>query len=256
MLNNILSSRAIIAGLAFFVLMVASSLLYNWHVRHSSQKDADRTQQIVQQLQNSPSAETVQSTEQTGITLSVEKQDTAEDIYAAQDGIKIRTDDPQEEFSEEKMILETEAEIIAEEEMAKEALSAEELRIRELKRQQRDIFAQIKTLVAAKGRGAHSSTDPEKMHEVIQLQKELLSLQEEIDGNPNPAANFFLDLALMVNSSLNQNGELPVSESLKIVDYIEAGGDSETANRVRAVIQRAIASGDDVIKPEHVEGIK
>lgn len=162
----------------------------------------------------------------------------------------------QENFLEKTRVSEIHAEIIAEEEKAAEALSAEELRILELKKQQKDVFAQMKALIATESGALHSSTHREKMHKVILLQKELLNLQQEMEGNSNPDANFFMDLALRVNSSLNQNGEMLVSESLKIADYMEASGKVEIANDIRDVALRAIESGYDVIKPEHIEAFK
>lgn len=42
MFRVILSSRSIITGLVFFVLIVGGSLLYSWHVRRTSESDMER----------------------------------------------------------------------------------------------------------------------------------------------------------------------------------------------------------------------
>ena len=72
MFRDFFSSRAILAGLVFFVLTVCSSLLYSWHVRSSSQEAAEQTKEATQQLAEKnrmraaeekppPSGETAQS---------------------------------------------------------------------------------------------------------------------------------------------------------------------------------------------------
>ena len=161
------------------------------------------------------------------------------------------------EDSAKDIITEAEIEeIIAEEEIAQEALSAEELRKQELKQRQEDIFEQNKALMATEGGTLDSSTDKEKMEQMLLIQKELIHLQQEIEGTSNPDANYFVDLSMMVNRSVNENGEMPVYEALKIADYMDAEGSVESANTMRAVIQRAIDSGNEVIKPEHIEAFQ
>ena len=48
MFHNILSNRGLLAGLVFFVIIVAGSLLYSWHVRREVREGIARTQQIMQ----------------------------------------------------------------------------------------------------------------------------------------------------------------------------------------------------------------
>lgn len=48
MFHNILSNRGLLAGLVFFVIIVAGSLLYSWYVRREVSEDIARTQQIMQ----------------------------------------------------------------------------------------------------------------------------------------------------------------------------------------------------------------
>ena len=50
MLRDILSSRGILAGLVFFVVIVGCTQFYDWHVRRTSQEELDRTNRAVQQL--------------------------------------------------------------------------------------------------------------------------------------------------------------------------------------------------------------
>lgn len=247
MLNNILSSRTIIAGLAFFVLMVAGSLLYNWHVQHSSQKDLDRTKQIAQQLQNRPSVETVQSTEQRDIVLSVEKQNTAEDIHPGQAQTKTITDNLQEKSAE--------AEIIAEEEAAEEVLSAKERRHRELDKRLKEVHKEIEAIVAAAGGKITQETHPVEIQQVARLQKELFQLM--LEGTGDPMLRDFIavmDAGQRFQSHLSANGEIPVSEAFKIADFIETElGNERGAAGIRTLAQYAIDNGSDVITQEHFD---
>lgn len=52
MLPNLLSNRAILAGLVFFVLFVGGSSLYSWHVHRTTQAELAETQRKVQPLKN------------------------------------------------------------------------------------------------------------------------------------------------------------------------------------------------------------
>ena len=52
MLYNILSMRAIQVGLAFFLLLVAGSLLYTWHVQHTTAAELAETQRRQQRYEN------------------------------------------------------------------------------------------------------------------------------------------------------------------------------------------------------------
>ncbi len=143
--------------------------------------------------------------------------------------------------------------VTAEEEEVKEVLSVEEIAKREIRQQQKKIFTQIKALIAAEGGAVSTSTiGRQKMDEFLQLQRELFNLQQEIDGIPNLKVKTFFDLAVMVNSSLNRNDQMPVSEYIKLADYMETAGDVEASIKMRAVAQRAIDNGDEVIKPEHI----
>ena len=59
MFGDLLSSRMIQAGLVFFVLVVGGSLLYSWHVHHTTENDLGPTPQPVVSIENrSPSTNT------------------------------------------------------------------------------------------------------------------------------------------------------------------------------------------------------
>lgn len=52
MFRDIFSSRAIFAGLFFFVLVVGGSLIYSWHVHRTTDAEVAETQRKVQPLEN------------------------------------------------------------------------------------------------------------------------------------------------------------------------------------------------------------
>lgn len=52
MFRNILSSRSLIAGFVFFVVIASGSWIYSWHVRRTSGAELERKKQAVQALEN------------------------------------------------------------------------------------------------------------------------------------------------------------------------------------------------------------
>lgn len=52
MLRDLLSSRTIQAGLAFFVLVVGGSLLYNWHIQRTTAAELERHDRFLRGLKN------------------------------------------------------------------------------------------------------------------------------------------------------------------------------------------------------------
>ena len=50
--GDLLSSRAIQAGLVFFALVVSGSLLYSWHVQRNTVAEWSRTPLTVESLEN------------------------------------------------------------------------------------------------------------------------------------------------------------------------------------------------------------
>ena len=63
MFRDILSSRAIVIGVVFFVVVVGSSLLYSWHVRRTTDAEFASSDAVLEQRENSnetcPAADTV-----------------------------------------------------------------------------------------------------------------------------------------------------------------------------------------------------
>lgn len=62
MFRDILSSRGIIFGLVFFVLIVSGALLYSWHIRRTSAAEMAQTNQSLQKLRNKKETRTTQDT--------------------------------------------------------------------------------------------------------------------------------------------------------------------------------------------------
>lgn len=60
MLRDILSSRLVLGGLIFFVLIVGGTQLYSWHVRRTSQEALEQTKRKVQRLENKKETRTTQ----------------------------------------------------------------------------------------------------------------------------------------------------------------------------------------------------
>ena len=58
MLRDLLSSRWFQAGLAFFVIVVGGSLLYSWHVQHTTEAEFGKRPQPVVSIENKPSTNT------------------------------------------------------------------------------------------------------------------------------------------------------------------------------------------------------
>lgn len=62
MLRNLLSSKAILAGLVFFVIVVGGSLLYNWHGQRTIKAELARTDPVIQPLKNKNETRTAEGT--------------------------------------------------------------------------------------------------------------------------------------------------------------------------------------------------
>lgn len=58
MLYNILSIRVIQIGIAFFVLVVGGSLLYSWHIHHTTNAELAETQQLLKHRESQNAART------------------------------------------------------------------------------------------------------------------------------------------------------------------------------------------------------
>ena len=62
MLRDLLASRAILAGLVFFVLVVGGSLFYSWHVQRTTAAESTRTNAMLQQFKHQNQIPSAQDT--------------------------------------------------------------------------------------------------------------------------------------------------------------------------------------------------
>lgn len=251
MLRDILTSKWILGSISFLIILATSC--YFWYQFEVSpyKKEAVITTELIQQIKT-PKVDTNDLTDDETIT-------PANDISAENGKVsdtdieniikEVAAGNGMSEADIEKLV----KDVAAEEEEVKETLTDKEKKVRELRQQQSKIFTQIKALIAAPGGTLnHSTTGRQKNNEILELYKELVNIQQEIDGTSYDNINNFFNLAGMVNNSLNQNGEMPVSEYLKLADYMEKIGNVDTSITMRVVAQRAIDSGDEVIKPNHI----
>lgn len=98
-----------------------------------------------------------------------------------------------------------------EEEVEEKTLSPEELAKREERRKAREFWDKIGKIV---GGGIHSSTDPEKMQELIRL-------FEEAAGGPTILTDMN-NLATMLHKYVDTNGDVRTSDLLKLADAYES----------------------------------
>jgi len=187
----------------------------------------------------------------------VEKQETAEVPHTRQEDTLSSRSETLEPPFEQTTIHEIFEDILAEEERAQDALSAEEVRRKELKKRAKEVQKQFTDLVLREGGKIHTATHPpEVMRQAFELMKEIFRIEQELAGEPNKPLNRFTNLLEGTLDALNPNGEMSVFGAQKMADAMEQNGYVEGARRFRLVIQRAIDSGDDMLKPEHLEGLK
>ena len=72
MLGDLLSNRAILTGLIFFVVVVSGSLLYSWHVQRATEAELARTDVMLQQLKNKKETHIVQTAQDVGVPSETE----------------------------------------------------------------------------------------------------------------------------------------------------------------------------------------
>ena len=255
MRRDILTSKWILGSIGFMIIF--STSCYFWYQLEVSpyKKEAVITTELIQQIKT-PKVDTNHLTEDetktptNGISVENDKvSDTGTNIDIEKIIKEVAAGNGISEADIEKLL----KDVAAEEEEVKETLTDKEKKVRELRQQQSKIFTQIKALIASPGGTLnHSATGRQKNNEILELYKELVNLQQAIDGKSYDNINNFFNLAGMVSNSLNQNGEMPVSEYLKLADYMEKIGNVDTSITMRVVAQRAIDNGDEVIKPNHI----
>jgi len=97
-----------------------------------------------------------------------------------------------------------------------------------------------------------ASTHPKETRRMLELQQERIDLMKEgMSPAEYNAITFFFNLA-KIGTHRNAKGELPVSQLSKMVDYMEAeDGYSEMTPALRAIVEKALDNGDEVVKPQH-----
>ena len=257
MFGDLLSSRLIQAGIAFFVVVVGGSLLYSWHVHRATESDMARHDQLLRgrdkQNETRPAAAVNDPTENEAPLK--QGPDTADAPATVGDPSQTRADMSQESSVSATGVSDMEADIIAEEEKAEEALSAEERQEREFRKRFKEIFKEIEAIVAAAGGKITPESHPEEMQKIARLQKEMLQMM--LAGNEDPAVRDLIavtDAQQRFQSRLKADGEIPVSEAFKMADFIETElGNERGAAGIRTLAQIAIDNGSDVITQEHFD---
>lgn len=135
-----------------------------------------------------------------------------------------------------------------------EPLTPKEIRQRELKKRFEEIQSQMAELTAKAGGRVNAYSDPELQREMQQLTTELFQiLQEGAKDEDRPVLNFFSNLFTMGNRLVDSNGELVLSEYVKIADQMEAAGMTEIATGTRAWAQVLIDKGYETVKPHQIQ---
>ena len=151
MLKSLFSNRLFIGVLAFFVFCVCGSLLYSWHIVRTTENEISRHERLLQgsQKQNETRpAETVNDPTKNETPVK-QVPDTAGATPTVGDPPPTRADMQQDpSVSETADVSDIEAEIIAEEEKAEEALSAEERQGRVFRKRFKEIYKEIEAIVA------------------------------------------------------------------------------------------------------------
>ena len=252
MLKSLFSNRLFIGALAFFVFCVCGSLLYSWYIVRTTENEMARDERLLQgaQKQNETRpAETVNDPTKNETPVK-QVPDTAGATPTVGDPPPTRADMQQDpSVSETADVSDIEAEIIAEEEKAEEALSAEELKI---KKRLDEIQEELMAIARVTGGKIKTSTHPEETRRMLDLQLERIEIMREgMSAAEYHTAKFFFNLAKMGNNR-NARGELPVSQLSKMASYMEAEvGDSEMTRGLRAIVEKAVDNGDEVVKPQH-----
>lgn len=135
-----------------------------------------------------------------------------------------------------------------------EPLTPEEIRERELGKRLKEIQSQMAELTTKAGGRVDAFSDPEIKREMQQLTTELFQiLQEGVKDEDRPVFNFFSNLFTMGNRLVDSNGELVLSEYVKIADQMEAAGMTEIATGTRTWAQVLIDKGYKTVKPHQIQ---
>ena len=222
MLSDILTNKWILGCIALLIVVAASCYFWYQHETSPYEKEAAKTAELVRQMEISKVD-----------TDNLTEDETKTSINSVlTDGGKVSDAD-----------IETLLEWIgAEEEEVKKALSAEELRKQEAKKRSRELFKEIGAIMKGAGGKIHSSTHPEEWRKISQL------LQEASGGGVTMFTQMN-DFAMRFQNSVNSQGEMHVSEAIKMADYMESeNSDTFSATALRNLVEYTVNNGDDVIK--------
>lgn len=255
MFRDLLSNRLIQVGLVFFVIGVGGSLLYSWQAQRTLEKELARHDRFLPGIKHNETrpAETENVLTENGTPGLVNTPGENTDAPGG-DEAEVLENDTEPLDMTDAFLPDVEAtleEIIDEEEKVEEALSAEERRNKEGRRRLRNTFSKIKNLIASEGGKIDHTSSLSARVKMFHLQQDLFHLIEEGSDDIPAGFRFFMNLSQRMNNVSTSSGEFSVSEYVKVADYMDAEGDVETANRMRAVAQRALDHGDDIIKYEH-----
>ena len=263
MLRDLLSSRWFQGGFAFFVLVVGGSLLYSWHAQRTTEKEMAQHDRFLQGINENGArtAETVNDPTENETPGLVNTPD-ANTGAPMSDATEADTID-ENEFADlaDAFLPDVEAtleEITDAEEKAEDALTAEELEKLKIGKRVREIHNEILDILKAAGGKLHSTTHPEEIRQILNLQQEKAALMKQVPNGPDPEGvskfEYLTQLGMMSNNATNANGEMLASEAFKIADYMESVGfDVNGAIGLRMLADVALENGDDAIRPEHYE---
>lgn len=256
MFKSLFCNRLFIGALAFFLLCIVGGTLYLWHVERQTAAELARHEERIKALtekQNPQPTAEARRDEDTPRQRTPTSEETVQQAAVSKETSSgtapIIVEKPEEQVA---AIL---SEITAEEEKAEEALSVEEAQKREFQKRFKEIFKEIKAIVAAAGGKITPETHPEEMRQVAHLQRELLQMMLEGTGDPTLRDLIAVtDARQRFQNRLTAEGEIPVSEAFKMADFLETElGNERGAAGIRTLAQSAIDSGSDVITQEHFD---
>ena len=203
-------TRKQIWGIAAFIIILTGAAVF--YIRHELldirqyQQEADEAEKLLEE--------------------SMKKKETPEEVNVdrvnagAVDSVKVSDADIEKflkELAAEGKVSEADVEKLLEdvaaeeEEVEEKTLSLEELAQREERRKARELWDKIRKTI---GGGIHSSTDPEKMQELVRL-------FEEAAGGPTILTDMN-NLATMLQKYVDTNGNVRTSDLLKLADSHES----------------------------------